>query len=111
MAMNAYSCTSVVDNPTNVCTCITFAGTGLILRHLRDGQEILPPLDQDLKYDFNFQQFRYISPRKVLPVSLSYQNEVSVIRVPKHNNYFLLQFALLYLDFAYYYIYSTQLYS
>ena len=45
-------------------------GTGLTVKHHRGGQEILPPLDQDLKYDFNFQQFRYIPLRKLLPVSL-----------------------------------------
>ena len=73
--VDVYTCLhTVVNIPTNVHVRITFAGTGLILRHLRGGQEISPPVDQDLKYDFNFQQFRYIPPRKLLPVSLSYRN-------------------------------------
>merc|ERR1712000_466219 len=42
-------------------------GTGLTVRHIRDGKE-LPPILQDLNYDFNFQQERILKePRLVLP--------------------------------------------
>jgi hypothetical protein len=43
------------------------AGVALTLRHYRGGQEIMPVFDQELTYDFNFQDIRSIGPRKVMP--------------------------------------------
>ena len=47
---------------------ILYTGEGLILRHVRNGVE-LPPIDQNLFYDFNFQVTNHITPRVVMPVS------------------------------------------
>ena len=44
-------------------------GHGLTVRHYRNGAEMTPSLDQDLNYDFNYQQYRSVTPRKVMPVS------------------------------------------
>ena len=43
-------------------------GASVILRHVRRGVE-LPPIDQNLFYDFDYQQVNHITPRVVLPVS------------------------------------------
>jgi hypothetical protein len=43
------------------------AGHGLILKQYRNGVELTPPIDQDLNYDFNFQQVRTIPSRKINP--------------------------------------------
>ena len=46
-------------------------GVALTLRqYSSDGTEVLPPLDQDLSYDFNFQDSRRIGPRQINPVCL-----------------------------------------
>ena len=45
------------------------SGVALTLRQFSsDGTEVLPPLDQDLSYDFNFQDIRRIGPRQIRPV-------------------------------------------
>ena len=44
-------------------------GHGLVLKQYRNGVEVTPPIDQDLNYDFNFQQIRTIPSRKIYPVS------------------------------------------
>ena len=44
-------------------------GHGLTVRHYRNGTEVAPSIDQDLNYDFNYQQYRSVTPRKVMPVS------------------------------------------
>ena len=46
----------------------TIIGVALTLRQYRGGVEVTPPFDQDLNYDFNFQDIRTIGPRKILPV-------------------------------------------
>jgi hypothetical protein len=43
------------------------AGHGLVLKQYRNGLEVMPPIDQDLNYDFNFQQVRTIPSRKIYP--------------------------------------------
>jgi hypothetical protein len=43
------------------------AGHGLVLKQYRNGAEVTPPIDQDLHYDFNFQQIRTIPSRKIYP--------------------------------------------
>ena len=45
------------------------SGHGLTVRHYRNGTEVAPSIDQDLSYDFNFQQYRSVTPRKIMPVS------------------------------------------
>ena len=45
-----------------------YTGEGVILRHVRNGVE-MPPIDQNLFYDFNFQLTNHVTPRVVLPVS------------------------------------------
>ena len=44
-------------------------GEAVILRHVRNGVE-LPPIDQNLFYDFDYQLTNHITPRVVLPVSI-----------------------------------------
>lgn len=51
-------------------TSLLALGHGLTLRHYRSGAEVTPSVDQDLNYDFNFQQYRSVTPRKVMPVSV-----------------------------------------
>ena len=54
-----------------VTFCSHLSGVALTLRqYSANGTEVLPPLDQDLNYDFNFQDARRIGPRKIRPVSL-----------------------------------------
>jgi hypothetical protein len=43
------------------------AGHGLVLKQYRNGVEVTPPIDQDLNYDFNFQQIRTFPSRKIYP--------------------------------------------
>jgi dopamine beta-monooxygenase len=43
------------------------AGRGLVLRQYRNGAEVTTPIDQDLNYDFNFQQIRTFPSRKIYP--------------------------------------------
>ena len=45
-----------------------YVGEAVILRHVRNGME-LPPIDQNLFYDFDYQLTNHITPRVVLPVS------------------------------------------
>ena len=49
------------------------SGVALTLRQFSsDGTEVMPPLDQDPNYDFNFQDARRIGPRQINPVCLYY---------------------------------------
>ena len=57
-------------------TFLACAGAGLTLQHLRatntcpDGYEELKPIDENLMYDFNYQQVVHFSQEvKVIPVS------------------------------------------
>ena len=45
-------------------------GEAIIVRHVRNGVE-LPPIDQNLYYDFDYQLTNHITPRVVQPVSVS----------------------------------------
>ena len=48
------------------------SGVALTLRQYSpNGTEVLPPFDQDLNYDFNFQDIRRIGPRQISPVHTS----------------------------------------
>ena len=57
-------------------------GRGVTLRHFRmtstcGGLQELPPIDQNLKYDFNFQQTNILTSQvNVLPVSATIANDV-----------------------------------
>jgi len=57
-------------------------GASVILRHVRRGVE-LPPIDQNLFYDFDYQQVNHITPRVVLPVS---ESHVITETIYIHNN-------------------------
>ena len=47
------------------------SGVALTLRQFSsNGTEVLPPFDQELNYDFNFQDIRRIGPRQISPVCL-----------------------------------------
>ena len=46
----------------------TYIGEAITLRHVRNGVE-LPPIDQNLFYDFDYQITNHITPREVLRVS------------------------------------------
>ena len=46
----------------------TYVGEAITLRHVRNGVE-LPPIDQNLFYDFDYQITNHITPREVLRVS------------------------------------------
>ena len=48
--------------------CFICIGEAIILRQVRNGVE-LPPIDQNLFYDFDYQITNHITPRRVLPVS------------------------------------------
>ena len=51
--------------------CSYLSGVALTLRqYSSDGTEVLPPLDQKLNYDFNFQDIRKIGPRQIRPVHM-----------------------------------------
>ena len=79
-----FSSTKIVNNSINnsslnsitlILCCYMHAGTGITLRHMRwnntcGAYQELPPIDQNLQYDFNLQQFT-ILPHSVtvLPVS------------------------------------------
>ena len=54
-------------------------GQGITLRHYRNGVEVTPAIDQDLNYDFDYQQYRSVTPRKVLRVSLIIEAETAVL--------------------------------
>ena len=56
-----------------LCEVCPPAGHGLTLRQYRDGVEVNPAVDEDLNYDFNFQQYRSVAPRKVMPVSTHFE--------------------------------------
>ena len=43
------------------------AGRGLVVRQFRDGNEIQPPVDINLNYDFDYQQINIIPRRVLLP--------------------------------------------
>ena len=43
-------------------------GNAVTLKHVRNGEE-LPPVDQNLHYDFNYQLLNHITPRVLMPVS------------------------------------------
>ena len=58
--------------------CI-YIGEAITLRHVRNGVE-LPPIDQNLFYDFDYQITNHISPREVLRVS-SNNYIISIIRI------------------------------
>ena len=45
-------------------------GEAIIVRHVRNGVE-LPPIDQNLYYDFDYQLTNHITPRIIKPVSVS----------------------------------------
>ena len=45
-----------------------YVGEAIILRQVRNGVE-MPPIDQNLFYDFDYQLTNHITPRRVLPVS------------------------------------------
>lgn len=72
---NSYQCT--VSHACHLNHVIFIIGVSLILRHLRpdpscgNGYRELKPLDQNLEYDFNFQEIKALPQTvKVLPVSL-----------------------------------------
>ena len=58
-----------------ILCCYMHAGTGITLRHMRwnntcGAYQELPPIDQNLQYDFNLQQFNILPYSvTVLPVS------------------------------------------
>ena len=54
---------------TNKMAYFSIIGRSVILRHIRRGVE-LPPIDQNLFYDFDYQLTNHITPRVVLPVSI-----------------------------------------
>ena len=56
---------------------ITYIGHGLLVQHFRENEqcgvlEELEPIDENRRYDFNYQQFTYLNKEvQVLPVSIS----------------------------------------
>lgn len=60
---------------------LIYTGRGVSLRHYRNGSEVIPSvaLDQDLNYDFNYQQYRSVTPRKIMPVSLFRESQLTVL--------------------------------
>jgi len=62
-------------------------GQSLILRQVRNGVE-LPPVDQNLFYDFDYQVTNHITPRVVLPVSALWSCQQNYgIYVNKHRQW------------------------
>ena len=45
-----------------------YVGAELVLRHIRNGEELVP-IDLNRNYDFNFQQLNFIPSVQILPVS------------------------------------------
>ena len=64
---------SHISDTFNCVRSLHAAGHGLTLRQYRDGVEMNPAVDEDLNYDFNFQQYRSVTPRKVMPVSAHFE--------------------------------------
>ena len=63
----------VLQKSNSQCNVLVYrlymcAGESVILRHVRNGIELVP-IDQNLYYDFNYQVTNHITPRVVLPVS------------------------------------------
>ena len=62
-----------ISRSHHALTCVRSlhtSGHGLTVRHYRNGAEVTPSIDQDLNYDFNYQQYRSVTPRKVMPVGM-----------------------------------------
>ena len=51
-----------------ICMYNIFIGAELVLRHIRNGEE-LDPIDINRNYDFDFQQLNFIPSVQILPVS------------------------------------------
>ena len=74
--------------PTSIMfSNLFFAGSGLTLQLIRRNQqcdvtEALAPVDINLQYDFNFQQFTFL-PREVqlLPVSFKIRTELVSVKI------------------------------
>jgi hypothetical protein len=69
-----------ISNDHYLIKCLHYLGQGLTLKILRRTQECgnelqeLKPVDQNLQYDFNYQQFTYLPEEiTVMPVCAAYE--------------------------------------
>ena len=69
MSVNQHELIDIIDHPLH------FAGHGIVVRQFRENEdcgalEELEPIDENRRYDFNYQQVTHL-PRnvKILPVS------------------------------------------
>ena len=62
-----------------------YVGHGLVVQHLRENKqcgvlEELEPIDENRRYDFNYQQFNYLNKEvQVLPVSIRFFGQVMAV--------------------------------
>ena len=66
-----------IDNNMYTIIIIIIIGSGLLVQHFRENKECgvleeMEPIDENRRYDFNYQQFTYLNKEvQVLPVSIS----------------------------------------